>query len=146
MNEVATIDPSKVENAGGSDQEILDKARVTITLAGREYEWEEPTEKEKRDWTREIMKLQAIVTSGNPDSFIEYAEGALNFFFRHHGRMANDKKHLLNNASTVEIMEAYRVIEQFVSGDFLAYLRKRGQEHLAAQEAEENASKNGRST
>lgn len=121
----------KVENAGGSDQEILDKARVTFTLAGREYEWEEPTANEKRIQTRDIMKAENAFSVDDPASILDYVENALKFFFKFHPGMKEQETDIRNNAESEDILEAFRTIKEVVTGDFLRYLQRLAKQNQA---------------
>ena len=121
-------EPARVENAGGSDQEILDKARVTFTLAGREYEWIEPSASDKRELSRKILKISGTIKESDPDSVITVILKQLGFLCEIVPAMKKDHEYLNTNAESEDIAEAFFVIQEVVLGNFLRYQIRKAQE------------------
>ena len=48
------------KNTGSSDAEILSRARVTITLAGKSYEWTEAGRRQSRQMTKSRRAVERL--------------------------------------------------------------------------------------
>lgn len=116
------------KNTGASDAEILARAKVTITLAGKSYEWSEVGRRESRAMLQEMIPIVGLVRAGNedPGGLLKSVDEALDFFYRHHADMRRDKLHLDDHASNQEVLAALTAVHQVINCPFLKDLAQAG--------------------
>ena len=111
--------PPKVENTGSSDQEILDKAKCTIEIGGKSYEWTEMGRRQGREALAEMLPLlQGFHPDNDAPSMLTLINKTLDFFYKYHARMNADRKHLDNAATNDEISAALLAVRAVIDAPF----------------------------
>ncbi len=109
----------KVENTGSTDQEILDKAKCTVEIGGKSYEWTEMGRRQGREALAEMLPLMAGYRPDNEaPAMLSLLNKTLDFFYKYHARMNADRKHLDNAATNDEISAALLAIRAVIDAPF----------------------------
>ena len=110
---------AKMENMGSSDQEVLARAKCTIEIGGRTYEWTEMGRRQGREALAEMLPLlQGYNPSLSAPEVLTLFNRILDFFYKYHARMNADRKHLDNAATNDEIGAALLAIRAVIDAPF----------------------------
>lgn len=111
--------PPKLENAGSTDREILDRAKCTIEIGGKTYEWTEMGRRQGREALAELLPLlQGYRPDNDAATMLTLLNQTLDFFYKYHARMRADKAVLDNAATNDEISTALLAIRAVIDAPF----------------------------
>ncbi len=99
--------------------DVFERQRLTVTLCGRDYVWEEPVRRVSRAWVRDLMAIQEKTVGKTDDTLamLGVVDDCLEYFYTHHKGMAADRA-VLDNAGEQEIGEAFAALAEFVARPF----------------------------
>lgn len=111
-------DEQEPRNETGS---ILDDEQITVTLAGKEYVWKMPGNRQRRLICTELAKAVDGVTVDNPLAMFEVA---LDFFYANHKGMKADKQHIDDKADEPEILRVFKEVSDFLNDPLVRRMRE----------------------
>lgn len=110
---------SEAENMGQSDREILDRAKVTISIAGKEYTWTEVGRRQARAMLAEMVPLvERFRTTKDLSSVLTLLNETLDIYYKYHARMKAERNILDEKATNDEIQAALYAIIGVIDAPF----------------------------